>query len=443
MTKQEKAKLAAMAAVSPAAASAFVEVIAPIQIKNNPDAYVLRGAQVDFTGFDWQNAGVGTIKGEKGDKGDPGPKGDKGDDGKRGSFTFTANINVSSDSDVSITDLVIPDGVAPAVNDHVLDVNGDLYLITAVADGKVHVGNALAVNLKGPKGDAGAQGPKGDKGDAGAQGPAGPKGDKGDPLAITKTFASIKAMNDGFATDGVPVGSLVMIDTGDVNDEDNAKLYVKGDEAYTYITDLSGATGLTGPQGEQGPQGIQGPKGDKGDAGAAGPKGDKGDPGAAGADGKSAYQLWTELDGNADKSEDDFFASLKGAKGDTGEQGPKGDAGAQGPKGDKGDPGAKGDKGDTGTKGDTGARGTVTLLARIDVMSGATINVTDLVIPDGVVPAINDYVLDIKGDMYLITALATGTVTVGDALPVNLKGPQGDGANLQFVSDDFINSLFA
>lgn len=94
-------------------------------------------------------------------------------------------------------------------------------------------------------------------------------------------------------------------------------------------------------------------------------------PGPAGADGKSAFEIWKEQEGNADKTETDFLNSLKGEKGDkgdTGEQGPKGDTGekgetgAQGPQGEKGDTGeqgpagadgaagAKGDKGDTGAK---------------------------------------------------------------------------------------------
>lgn len=135
---------------------------------------------------------------------------------------------------------------------------------------------------------------KGDKGDQGEQGPQGiqgVKGDKGDPFAIAKTFASVAEMNEGFATDGVKEGQFVMIDTGNVEDEDNAKLYVKGSASYTYITDLSGATGLQGPQGEQGSQGLQGPKGDqgeqgpKGDQGEQGPQGEKGDTGETGAQG--------------------------------------------------------------------------------------------------------------------------------------------------------------
>lgn len=51
-------------------------------------------------------------------------------------------------------------------------------------------------NLKGAKGDTGAQGPAGPKGDQGEQGPAGPKGDKGDtytlPAANKSTLGGVK-----------------------------------------------------------------------------------------------------------------------------------------------------------------------------------------------------------------------------------------------------------
>lgn len=51
-------------------------------------------------------------------------------------------------------------------------------------------------NLKGAKGDTGAQGPAGPKGDKGEQGPAGPKGDKGDtytlPAANKSTLGGVK-----------------------------------------------------------------------------------------------------------------------------------------------------------------------------------------------------------------------------------------------------------
>lgn len=148
----------------------------------------------------------------------------------------------------------------------------------------------------GPTGPAGTPGEKGEPGDPGKQGERGPqgepgaKGDKGDPFAIAKTFQSVEAMNAGFATDGVKEGQFVLIDTGNVEDEDNAKLYVKGRSSYTYITDLSGATGMTGPQGlrgETGPAGKDGEKGDKGEQGPVGPVGKTGPAGPSGADGKT------------------------------------------------------------------------------------------------------------------------------------------------------------
>ena len=80
--------------------------------------------------------------------------------------------------------------------------------------------------------------------------PQGLKGDKGDPFAVKKTFSSVGEMNAGFETDGVLEGEFVVIDTGNVEDADNAKLYVKGKTAYSYITDLSGAQGIKGDAGE-------------------------------------------------------------------------------------------------------------------------------------------------------------------------------------------------
>ena len=130
--------------------------------------------------------------------------------------------------------------------------------------------------FKGDKGDAGPAGPAGAKGEQGIQGP---KGEKGDPFAVAKMYPSVAAMNAGFATDGVKEGGFVVINTENVEDEDNAKLYVKGKSAYTFLTDLSGAQGMKGPQGERGPQGNPGAQG------AAGPKGEKGDQGANGAQG--------------------------------------------------------------------------------------------------------------------------------------------------------------
>lgn len=141
----------------------------------------------------------------------------------------------------------------------------------------------------GADGAAGQQGPQGVQGEQGPQGIQGVKGDPGEPFKIAKTYESVSAMNAGYASDGVKVGQFVVIDTGNVEDPDNAKLYMKGESAYTFLTDMSGAAGLQGPKGEQGPQGVQGaqgPQGVKGDTGDQGPQGAKGETGTRGS-------LWT------------------------------------------------------------------------------------------------------------------------------------------------------
>ena len=151
---------------------------------------------------------------------------------------------------------------------------------------------------------------------SGTQGPQGPKGDKGDPgepFTVAKVYDSVANMNSGYSSDAVKVGQFVLINTGDVQDEDNAKLYVKGSSQYDYLCDLSGMAGIQGPKGERGEQGIQGAPGAKGDKGeqgiqgtpgAKGDKGDKGDPGAQGpagskgADGVSVTNVTGEASGN-------------------------------------------------------------------------------------------------------------------------------------------------
>ena len=105
------------------------------------------------------------------------------------------------------------------------------------------------------------------------KGQKGDKGDPGEPFTIAKTYASVSEMNAGFASDGVKQGQFVVIDTGNVDDADNAKLYMKGAAAYTYLTDLSGAQGMQGPRGEKGAQGDVGPAGEKGETGPAGKDG--------------------------------------------------------------------------------------------------------------------------------------------------------------------------
>ena len=212
------------------------------------------------------------------------------------------------------------------IGDILLDPHGDVRQIIGYnkADDTYDVSTVLA-NLQGPrglkgdkgdtgekgeKGDTGSQGPKGEQGDPGSQGPQGepgPKGDQGEPFQIRKIYSSVDEMEADYNNPGIEEGDFVLINTDDVSDPDNAKLYVKGPTGWQFVTDLSGAQGIQGPQGDPGtpagfgnitatvdnttgnPQvsvqsdgpntaknisfsftGIKGEKGEKGDSGAAG-----------------------------------------------------------------------------------------------------------------------------------------------------------------------------
>ena len=198
----------------------------------------------------------------------------------------------------------------------------------------------------------------------------GADGKDGKNFKISKTYESVEAMNAAYASDGLEEGDIVAI-AGDVEEPENAQLYVKGSSKYEFLVDMSGATGIEGQEGKEGKQGEKGEaatieiesvttgdvanvvnNGDENHArlaitlpnGAVGPQGDEGksalqvwqaqDGNAAkGAEGKSAFQVWQSLEDNGTKSEEDFFASLKGDKGDDGNEGPQGKEGLQGPEG--------------------------------------------------------------------------------------------------------------
>ena len=63
-------------------------------------------------------------------------------------------------------------------------------------------------------------------------------------FSIYRTYNSIDAMNAEI--ENVPEGKFVLINTNDVEQEDNAKLYVRGSASFEYLVDMSGAIGFTG-----------------------------------------------------------------------------------------------------------------------------------------------------------------------------------------------------
>lgn len=81
-------------------------------------------------------------------------------------------------------------------------------------------------------------------------GQKGAKGDPGQPFSIAKTYGSIIGMDGDYDNQEVAIGQFVMINSDDVDDPDNAKLFLKTETGFLYIADLSGATGIRGLTGK-------------------------------------------------------------------------------------------------------------------------------------------------------------------------------------------------
>lgn len=175
----------------------------------------------------------------------------------------------------------------------------------------------------------------------------------GDAFTIVKTYSSVQAMEDDYNNPEVKTGQFVMIDTGNVQNEEDSRLYLKGNTKWKFISDLSGAQGiqglsayqvavqhgfegteaewlisLKGEKGETGPKGDKGNTGEKGDTGERGPQGLQGERGLQGIQGEQGEQ---------------------GIQGPIGPKGEKGNQGERGPQGPQGQIGPQGPKGDTGS----------------------------------------------------------------------------------------------
>lgn len=168
----------------------------------------------------------------------------------------------------------------------------------------------------------------------------------GDAFVIVKTYPSIQAMQDDYNNPEVKAGQFVMIDTGNVENEEDSRLYLKGNTEWKFISDLSGAQGIQGLSAYQVAvqHGFEGTEAEwlislKGEKGETGPKGDKGDTGEKGATGERGPQ------------------GLQGERGLQGVQGEQGEPGIQGPIGPKGEKGDQGERGPQGPQGQIGPQG--------------------------------------------------------------------------------------
>lgn len=256
----------------------------------------------------------------------------------KGSMWYTG----TADSNVGIASALTSAGYTPIMLDMYLNTsNGNVYQYAPVDSGLQWT---LKGNLRGAKGEA---------------------------FQIKKTYASVSAMNAGYANDGVPVGGFVMI-TSNVEDPDNAKLYVKGEIAYTFVTDFSGAQGIKGETGD---------KGDKGDAGTAATvqvgtvtTGAAGSQASVTNTGNANAAILNFSIPKGDKGETGTAATIKAGTVTTGAAGSQAQVTNGGteqaaifnfviPKGDKGD------KGDTGDKGDDGKTPTFTVNANGELIA--------------------------------------------------------------------------
>jgi hypothetical protein len=135
----------------------------------------------------------------------------------------------------------------------------------------------------GPQGATGATG-LGATGATGVAGPTGATGPSGLGFSIAKTYANVAALTADTSPTGIIAGQFAIIETGDVNNAENSRLYLWSGNAYSFISDLSGNIGITGPQGATG---ISGNIGATGATGAAGTTGNIGATGATGVAGTS------------------------------------------------------------------------------------------------------------------------------------------------------------
>ena len=170
------------------------------------------------------------------------------------------SVNMSASGTAAITSLTPQANIK--VGDTVIDPDGEVFSITAIAGSTFTVGAKLT-SLKGPKGD---------------QGDVGPKGETGAPLSIKGSFPTLDELQEQHPAG--QLGDAYMVGT---------HLYSWNGSAWQDVGDIKGPKGDKGEVGPQGAQGVQGPKGDagaKGETGATGPKGAQGPQGVQGIQGE-------------------------------------------------------------------------------------------------------------------------------------------------------------
>ena len=275
--------------------------------------------------FELGAAGPTGYTGSTGDTGATGYTGSTGGTGYDGSVGYTGSKGdtgyVGSTGAISSTTSSTPPE-SPNVGDVWVDSDTGIqyfYLNDGSSSQWVELGSP------GSLGYTGSTGSLGYTGSFGATGYTGSKGNTGLGFNIAKTYLSVAALTADTSPTGIISGEFALINTNDVEDSENSRLYLWNGSSYTYVSDLSGAAGIQGPQGNFG---YTGSKGDIGYTGSAstviGYTGSQGDIGYTGSTG------------------DQGIIGYTGSKGDIGYTGSKGDIGYTGSKGDVGYTGSVG-----------------------------------------------------------------------------------------------------
>lgn len=69
---------------------------------------------------------------------------------------------------------------------------------------------------------------------------------KGDAFSIRKVYESVTQMETDLNNPEIKEGDFVLINTGDVENPDNARLYIRSSVGFDFLVDMSGAIGFTG-----------------------------------------------------------------------------------------------------------------------------------------------------------------------------------------------------
>ena len=151
--------------------------------------------------------------------------------------------------------------------------------------------------ISGYSGESGTSGYSGFSGISGYSGFSGISGATGMGFTIAKTYASVATLTADTSPTGITAGQFAIIDTGDVENSENSRLYLWNGSVYQYTSDLSGAQGIKGESGISGFSGFSGISGYSGFSGISGTNGESGFSGISGWSGISGYSGWSGISG--------------------------------------------------------------------------------------------------------------------------------------------------